>query len=187
MIVRAFDPATDAPGFAAIYAASFPDAERLPLGLLLGGVGGRRLQVACDDHGRVIGLTCIIPAAGTIFLEYLAVDPDVRSGGTGGALLAAVVADAGEQDVLAELEPTDGSPDAGRRAAFYRRHGFEPAPWQGGYGMPDVTGGFLELELWHRAGHGRPESPAELLRDLYPRVYGDAGRAHLPRVLAGIR
>lgn len=177
----------DVRGFARVYETSFPENERLPLDLLLAGAGGRRLTVASSECA-VIGLTSVLPhpSVGAVLLEYLAVDPTARSGGIGAALLDGVVADAGPHDVLAEIEPPLSSTDAERRAGFYARNGFEPAPWQGEYGMPTTDGGFVPLQLWHRAGHEIVCAPADLMRTVYTDTYADYGRPHLARILAGI-
>lgn len=167
-----------------IYLQAFPEQERLPVrDVLLVPHGGRRVVLAVDG-GVVLGLMVTIASPEVVFLEYLAVDARRRSSGVGGALLRRVVVDAGDHDVLAELEPAGSSPDADRRARFYSRHGFGPAPWQGDYGMPGPDGSLVPLTLWHRADLVSPDRPRSFMHDFYTRTYGERGRPHLERILA---
>lgn len=173
-----------------LYEESFPDDERLPADeVLVRRERDRSLHLAVES-GRVAGLAVTLPhpALRTVLLEYLAVDPAIRSRGTGGALLRHVLDHASPHRVLAEIEPPDaGQPDTVRRAAFYRRHGLSPAPWQRGYGMPSATGdSFLTLELWTTPADDSPDDPAAFMREFYRQTYGDRAAPFLERVVGGV-
>nr|WP_301539735.1 GNAT family N-acetyltransferase [Nocardioides sp. zg-DK7169] len=116
----------------------------------------RRVRVALDGD-RVVGCAVLrrLPLAATC-LEYLAVDPDTRSGGVGRALLddaVALAAEAGGDWLVLEVEPVDSAtadPDHGdpaRRMRFYERAGAFAACT--GYGAPDLAAGtgIVDLEL----------------------------------------
>lgn len=175
----------------AIYLAAFPPDERLPVAdVLEHRLLDRKVLVARedDDDDTVLAIAVLVPhhELGADLLEYLAVDPRRRSGGVGGALLEDVVRAAGDRDVLAELEPPDSSSDAARRADFYRRHAFAPAPWQGDYVMPGPRGA-VPLQLWHRSGRPSPADPRAFMERFYTRTYGARADAHLATLLAAVR
>lgn len=118
--------------------------------------GAARLRVAVEAE-QVVGCAVLrsLPLAATC-LDYLAVDPDVRSGGVGRALLDDAVAAAGERGddwLVLEVEPEDSPAadpaygDAARRMRFYRRAGAFAACT--GYAAPDLArgSGLVDLEL----------------------------------------
>lgn len=129
--------------------------------------------VAHDQHGDVAGfaLTTDLTADLTL-LAYLAVDPSLRSTGTGAALLAEVAErarQAGRTHVLIEVEPADGPThemfgDPARRVRFYTRHGAALAAT--GYAMPNPTDDgppLVDLDLYVLATDGHPSDRADLV------------------------
>lgn len=196
-------PAADRPDLAddarALYESAFPAAERLPTELVLSPAvpGSTRTPLlavgpvpgADDGTEALLGLVVLVDLAPhpALLLEYLAVDGTHRGGGIGGRLLALLAEHADGRRVLAELEPPETSEQAGARARFYRRNGYSPAPWQGGYGMPGPDGDLVPLQLWETTDAGDPDDPRDLVRTLYTRAYGADGEPHLARVLAAAR
>ena len=137
---------------------SFPPELRVPRSRLQERLesGAARLRVAVEAE-QVVGCAVLraLPLAATC-LDYLAVDPDVRSGGVGRALLDDAVAVAGERGddwLVLEVEPEDSPAadpaygDPARRMRFYRRAGAFPAC--SGYAAPDLAAGtgLVDLEL----------------------------------------
>ena len=72
------------------------------------------------------------------FILYLAVNPEMRSRGIGGAILDCVYAQAGDKIIVLNVEPRDSAADnhkqRERRIAFYARHGI----CETGYGFTMV-------------------------------------------------
>lgn len=75
-------------------------------------------------RGPLLDLLERRPPAGTLLMEGLVVDPDLRGQGIGTALLSAVVAEAEALGLdVVRLDVVEGND---RARALYRRHGFEP-------------------------------------------------------------
>jgi GNAT superfamily N-acetyltransferase len=140
---------TDALDFTRIFESSFPVDERSPTAEVLRAIaaGDRWTWIARDD-GALVGFALLVPLGGTdaVLLEYLAVDPERRSGGVGGRLLDHVCAElrrgAPERTtMLIEIEePTELSGEArhqaDRRLAFYAAKGASVVATPGPYRPP---------------------------------------------------
>ena len=116
------DPAVG--GVEPIYVSALPACERKPVSWLrsLPGRADYRLLLA-EAAGAVVGFAVLFVPTGpadAALLEYMAVAESARGGGVGGRLLAEALRAAG-RPVLIEVQSADA--DAGRRRAFYRRHG----------------------------------------------------------------
>lgn len=133
----------------AIYEASFPPDERVPVVELLSSIAaGDRLAWVARLDGTIAGMAMIIPLDGTdvALLEYLAVDPARRSTGIGARLLGAIRAELPEarpgiESVILEVEPPDeGTADERvqrrRRVAFYTANGASAVYTDGRYRAP---------------------------------------------------
>jgi GNAT superfamily N-acetyltransferase len=143
----------------ALYETCFPTSEQTPWSeqeqYLLDGTDVA--LVAAATNGAVTGFAILTDLDDEIaLLGYLAVDPTVRSAGTGAALLSAARDTSsawGRTWLLIEVEPA-GSPthphrgDPDRRIAFYRRHGAHLAAL--GYAMPSSTNdtSLVDLDLY---------------------------------------
>lgn len=77
--------------------------------------------VAEDDHGRIVGSIGIRRIAN---LRRLAVSPDLKTNGLGGALLEAAMERAAKEGFVWAM--LDTLPDHPWLPGFYRKHGFEP-------------------------------------------------------------
>jgi ribosomal protein S18 acetylase RimI-like enzyme len=120
---------------AGIYEASFPPSERGDTAELVASIAaGERLCYVARDDGAVIGFAVVfgLDGLGVALLEYLAVDPEQRNAGVGGAILthlrSHLEADGGVAGILLEVEPPaeaegDERTLRERRIGFYLRHG----------------------------------------------------------------
>ena len=76
------------------------------------------------------GFTVTVALGRCLYLAFIAVEEDVRSGGLGSAILQALRAAHPEAYLLVEIEDpreaADNSAQRSRRAAFYERNGFLP-------------------------------------------------------------
>lgn len=139
-----------------LYEETFPLSERSLVSALLAGLrdGSADLLAAADPEGRLVALAYLEPRSHfrVGYLIYLAVQPDQRSRGVGGRMLAAVCTAAQRRcpdlrAVMLEVEDPD-EPQSGtresalRRIAFYTRYGGR------------ILGGIdyrLRGPLWHEA------------------------------------
>ncbi len=75
----------------------------------------------------IAGLLYTIENDRYCFILYLAVNPEMRSGGIGGEILDCAYARAGVKIIVLNVEPSDSAADnyeqRKRRIAFYARHG----------------------------------------------------------------
>jgi GNAT superfamily N-acetyltransferase len=164
--------------FTHVFEASFPPEEREPADELLDSVarGERRCYLA-SLGGDVVGLAVVLglESGEADVLEYLAVDPERRSGGIGRVLLDRVRADLGQPTparlgLVFEVEPVDAAAPADdqrrRRVAFYERGGAAVVACASGYRAPNLAGaGSVPFTLmWLPAGDGVAELRGDLLR-----------------------
>ncbi len=116
--------------------SAFPKKERTPvLLLLLGALRKNAHFTAFYDADKFAGLLYTIENDRYYFILYLAVNPEMRSGGIGGEILNYAYAQAGDKTIVLNVEPLDPVADnheqRKRRIAFYARHGI----YETGYGF----------------------------------------------------
>jgi ribosomal protein S18 acetylase RimI-like enzyme len=121
--------------FAEIYELSFPPSERDDTEDLVASIAaGERLCYIARRNGELIGFAVAFSLDGlsVALLEYLAVAPQERNAGVGGALLTHLRtnlgSDGGALGMVLEVEPpqeADGEESTlrERRIGFYLRHG----------------------------------------------------------------
>lgn len=111
----------------ALYETSFPPNERRTRGDHL-----RALQDAdfvplgAVEDGRLLADVFLWRTDGFVYLEHFAVQPELRSHGTGGKILEQLLDT--QQLFLLEIEPPE-SPLTCRRKRFYERHGLQAQPY----------------------------------------------------------
>ena len=111
----------------ALYETSFPPNERRTRDDHL-----RALQDAdfvplgAVEDGRLLADVFLWKTDGFVYLEHFAVQPELRSHGTGGKILEQLLDT--QQLFLLEIEPPE-SPLPCRRKRFYERHGLQAQPY----------------------------------------------------------
>ncbi len=111
----------------ALYETSFPPNERRTRDDHL-----RALQDAdfvplgAVEDGRLLADVFLWKTDGFVYLEHFAVQPELRSHGTGGKILEQLLDT--QQLFLLEIEPPE-SPLTCRRKRFYERHGLQAQPY----------------------------------------------------------
>ena len=111
--------------FSELFQSSFPVNERRPLESLKKIISDES-DVYCDAVLRnnvYVGLLVYWDFADFVYVEYLAVDPDIRGGGIGARILSQL-RDGVRKPVVLEVEPPFNEL-AKRRIGFYERNGFE--------------------------------------------------------------
>lgn len=114
----------------ALYISAFPAPQRRPfLSLWLLSVCKPAVSLRTySDNGQFCGFTCAVQSEKYLYLNFIAVNPALRSKGYGGQILDLLRQQAPQQALLVEVERPD--PDAPNysqrcaRVAFYRRNGF---------------------------------------------------------------
>ena len=127
------------PGFREItqlLKSAFPKKERTPVLLLLPGALRKSTHfTAFYVADKFAGLLYTIENDRYYFILYLAVNPEMRSGGIGGEILDYAYAQAGDKIIALNVEPLDSAADnheqREQRIAFYARHGI----CETGYGL----------------------------------------------------
>ena len=111
----------------ALYETSFPPNERRTRGDHL-----RALQDAdfvplgAVEDGQLLADVFLWKTDGFVYLEHFAVQPELRSHGTGGKILEQLLDT--QQLFLLEIEPPE-DPLTCRRKRFYERHGLQAQPY----------------------------------------------------------
>ena len=108
--------------------SAFPKKEQTPVFLLLLGALRKNTHfTAFYAEDKFVGLLYTIENDRYYFILYLAVNPEMRSGGIGGKILDYAYAQAGDKIIVLNVEPLDSAADnheqRKRRIAFYARHG----------------------------------------------------------------
>jgi len=133
-----------------ISVTSFPPSELEPFSVLADSLrrGDVALFVACVGEAIAgFGVTLKLPIRDTVYLAYLAVDPDRRGQGIGGRLFrttleVSAATGAGTALVWEVERPERGAPSEDpkrRRIAFYQRLGGILLDHVGDFRMPDLT------------------------------------------------
>lgn len=158
----------------ALMQLSFPDDEfrtREGQRALLDNPVYRLYGLRAED-GRLAALCAAWQLEQVLFIEHLAVDPTLRSGGLGGRLLDELVASS-EKPVFLEVEPPQDTWSR-RRIGFYERHGFflNEYPY---LQLPLREGQSPKPLLVMTSGAPLSEKTFALMRDeVYARVYNAA-------------
>lgn len=107
-----------------LYKHSFPKSERKPFGMILEGAEEGKMELFAMMHEtQLAGLAFFIPGEQAVVLDYLAVDPDLRSKGIGAWLLQQAEG-LYDKPVVVEIEDTKhGGEEQRRRKDFYLRNG----------------------------------------------------------------
>ena len=108
--------------------SAFPKKEQTPMFLLLlGALRKSTYFTAFYDEDKFVGLLYTIENDRYYFILYLAINPEMRSGGIGGEILDYAYAQAGDKIIVLNVEPLDSAADnheqRERRIAFHARHG----------------------------------------------------------------
>ncbi|WP_216857425.1 GNAT family N-acetyltransferase [Paenibacillus tritici] len=101
------------------------------------------LYTSKDAEGRILAFLAAWEFPGLRFIEHIAVNPALRSGGIGNKLMSSYIARSGKP-VLLEVEPPDGELEQ-RRIGFYERLGFHLNPYD--YMQPPLRAGQADLPL----------------------------------------
>ncbi len=137
--------AVESDAMQALYESAFPPHLRGPWDELIAeSSSGDTLLFLARAEGELLGFAHGRPLKGDLplFLEYIAIEPAVRSRGVGRELMAAIMAhEAARAGVILEIEPLDEGDAAerherARRHAFYERLGALTVPCAPGYMVP---------------------------------------------------
>lgn len=155
--------------FSELFQSSFPVNERRPLESLKKIISDEH-DVYCDAVLKdivFVGLLVYWDFSDFVYVEYLAVNPDIRGGGIGARILSQLK-DCVRRPVVLEVEPPLNEL-AKRRIGFYERNGFvllDNEYFQPSYGL--MPG--LELKLMS-SGKLMLDIP-EVIDIIHRRVYG---------------
>ncbi len=98
---------------------------------------------ATRQDGRIVGFLAVYDFSDFAFIEHFAIDPELRGGGLGSAMLAELCEAIGKSICLeAELPETEL---ARRRIGFYERNGFFANPYP--YIQPPIEAGRAPVPL----------------------------------------
>ncbi|MBB6733857.1 GNAT family N-acetyltransferase [Cohnella zeiphila] len=155
----------------AIMKASFPDSETRTYEGQRELLGNPHYRILAEKNGdgKTIAFLAAWEFPSMRFVEHLAVDPAVRSGGIGRALMADYMGQSPLPIVL-EVEPPV-TELARRRVGFYERLGFHLNPY--GYVQPPLREGRREMPL-RLMSYPHPLAEEEFercKRKLYTEVY----------------
>lgn len=129
-----------------IYMTSFPEEERRPWDLVVSPVTVGEPELFGIYVGDTMsGMITLWTLGDMVYVEHFAVDPTVRGGGIGSRVLDCVKSLAAGRSVVLEVEHEHSSPEAERRVAFYRRHGFELLKYH--YVQPPYLPSLPEVEM----------------------------------------
>ena len=128
--------------FKPLYHSAFPAYEQVPVWILFRKAKSENiLFYSVYDNETWIGFVYLIIDGDLLFLQYFAVDDNVRSKGYGGAILSKLKADFSEYRIFFAIEMPDEKAENNeqriKRKEFYEKHGFREA----GYiiEQPNVT------------------------------------------------
>jgi len=162
----------DAAGFTRIYEESFPASERTPTDEILAGIThGSRVCLLAETDDVTIGFAIVLPLqrVHVHYLEYFAVESNLRDRGIGTRLLQGLVqhlvsADSASRGLVLEVEPPQHATGAERalrtrRLDFYLRSHVTVVSGAPAYRAPSFTGtGTLPFLLMWLGLNGGPAS-----------------------------
>ena len=125
----------DYPAIYKSYVRDFPRSERKPFAVILGNVYIRRISdiYVMKEGKEMLGFAVLVSCGEDelVLLDYLATSPEVRSGGIGSKILAALPEKyPGKAGIFGEIETPGAAGDEAedrlrsRRQGFYERNGF---------------------------------------------------------------
>lgn len=117
------------------YKKSFPRFEQIPYGILLAYAKRKgSLFIAFYDEGVFCGETYLIHLGNTVFILYLAVNPELRSQGYGSKILSWVQQKFPNHKISLTIETVDESrknyEERLKRREFYSKNGFTSTPYR---------------------------------------------------------
>ncbi len=111
-----------------LYLEAFPEEERRPAGewrALMAGDDGAFRALEIREADAFAGFVTYWKLDGFVYIEHFAIDSRLRGGGLGGRVVERLKRTLSPQPLVLEAEhPVTEM--AGRRIAFYVRHGFVP-------------------------------------------------------------
>lgn len=143
-----------------LYLHAFPDSERKPFSMILDGEESGKMEAfAVTVNGQPAALAFVILGETMHVLDYLAVDPGMRSMGLG-AIILGWLKNRYDRPFIVEIESTkSGDEQAIRRKKFYQRAGmiegdFEftlfgvPMEMMSSQGKPDFARYFAVMQAY---------------------------------------
>lgn len=125
-VTDAFDPLLDK--VKGLYMVSFPEEERRPWENIVDMIESSspffRLRVIVGEESKFLGFITQWSLPATKYIEHFAIEPAQRSHGVGSEVISRIVAEAGDEPVVLEVELPESNPDAVKRIEFYSRNGF---------------------------------------------------------------
>lgn len=109
-----------------IYMDAFPQEERRELSSIEWLLANEKCYhlIAIQNEEAVVGMTAYWDFGETVYIEYLAMDANLRGGGLGSKALTKMIDEVGDRKVIFEVElPTNDI--ASRRIDFYKRFNFK--------------------------------------------------------------
>lgn len=111
-----------------LYMTAFPEEERRPWENIVEMIENNspffRLRTIIGEESDFLGFITQWSLPATQYIEHFAIDPVRRSLGVGSEVISSIVAEAGDEPVVLEVELPESNPDATKRIEFYRRNGF---------------------------------------------------------------
>lgn len=159
-----------------IYTDSFPEEERRPLQDLrnkaMNDESPLRMLLIMDDE-RIAGFISFWEFGEFVYIEHFAIDGPYRGAGIGSRAIDRFREMVCRPIVLEVEIPEHPGDIAGRRVAFYERHGFS-ALREYEYSQPPYQIGLPEVPMWLMTT-GEPPLDADFLTaTLHRNVYGKA-------------
>lgn len=153
-----------------IYTEAFPPEERRAWSEILQNIRGLR-ACAIELNSVAVGIITLWELGELgVFVEHFALAPTLRGQGIGGKVLNLIKHNYPQQRLILEAEPQAFSPTAGRRLAFYARHGLLPQPF--GYNQPPYQSGGAYIPLLLLSNQPMDAEGFERIRAyLYQEVY----------------
>lgn len=110
-----------------LYVDSFPAHERWSREAFARARQDERFhtEIAVSENGKLLALLYYWIYGKTLYVEFLAVEPDMRGQNTGSELIGKLIADNPGFKILLEIDPPIDEVSI-RRLGFYERHGFVP-------------------------------------------------------------
>lgn len=139
--------------------------------------GQKELLERSDYHlktykkeGHLLGFCAYYELDGFLYIEHLACTPDSRGLGIGSLLVKKVLEEAGERQVILEVEPPVDEMTK-RRVGFYERLGFRLNPYEHYQPPLNPTTGVVELKIMSSLGGLTEELQKNYRRMLNVAVY----------------